>query len=42
MKKVIVKMANDSLSLNFHPKLSALVRTEPLHLRVCLGLQVEG
>ena len=38
MKKVIVRMVNNSLQLNFHPKLSELAKNRPLNVSVTLTL----
>ena len=38
MKKVIVRMVNNSLQLNFHPSLSALARSKSLNVAVSLSL----
>ena len=39
MKKVIVRMVNNALQLNFHPKLSALAKSKPLNVQVFLSLK---
>ena len=42
MKKVIVRMANNTLQLNFHPKLSVLAKTKPLNVQVTLAVHMSG
>ena len=39
MKKVIVRMQNNQLQLNFHPKLSALAKSRPLNVHVTLSVK---
>ena len=42
MKKVIVKMSNDTLHLNFHPQLAALAKTNSLKVRVNCEIEMPG
>ena len=42
MKKVIVRMADNNLQLNFHPKLAAIARTERLRVGVKLEVIIGG
>ena len=41
MRKVVVKMASNSLQLNFHPLLSKLAKTETLKVRADIELGFE-